>query len=146
VTELAIDYTYCDSRAGDYPNNYTSVPSEFISATFPQVSSPQQYTSQIKWSREVVATEEFKYTNSGVWRCHLRFPVPSLKPPLFIYYRLTNFYQNHRSYVKSFNANQLKGVAVSADTLKGGACSPMAITNDNKAIYPCGLIANSIFN
>ncbi|RIB05320.1 CDC50/LEM3 family [Gigaspora rosea] len=132
VTELAIDYTYCDSR-------------EFISATFPQVSSSQP---DIKWSREVVATEEFKYTNSGVWRCHLQFRVPSeLKPPLFIYYRLTNFYQNHRSYVKSFNANQLKGVAVPADQLKT-SCGPMAVNNDNppKIIYPCGLIANSIFN
>ncbi|KAF0507181.1 LEM3/CDC50 family protein [Gigaspora margarita] len=147
VTELSIDYTYCDSRASNFPN-YTNVPSEFISATFPQVSSPQQYMSDIKWSREVVATEEFKYTNSGVWRCHLQFRVPSeLKPPLFIYYRLTNFYQNHRSYVKSFNANQLKGLAVPADQLKT-SCNPMAVSNDNssKIIYPCGLIANSIFN
>ncbi|CAG8710063.1 2014_t:CDS:2, partial [Racocetra fulgida] len=130
----------------DVPN-FNNVPSEFVSATFPQAASSQQYISKVKWAREVVVPAEAKYTNTNIWRCHLEFVVPSdLKPPLFIYYRLTNFYQNHRSYVKSFSAPQLKGVAVPADTLKDGPCKPMAVSDDNRAIYPCGLIANSKFN
>ncbi|CAG8434508.1 674_t:CDS:2 [Scutellospora calospora] len=147
VTELVIDYTYCDSKASDYPS-FTSVPSQYVvSVSLPQASSSQyqQSISQIQWSREVVIPPEVNYTGTNIWRCHLRFYLPlDLKPPLFIYYRLTNFYQNHRSYVKSFDANQLKGDAVPISALQS-ACSPMASAN-NTAIYPCGLIANSIFN
>jgi len=62
-----------------------------------------------------------------------------------MYYRLTNFYQNHRRYVKSFDANQLKGEAVPAAVIKAGNCKPMDVVGD-KIIYPCGLIANSQFN
>ncbi len=62
-----------------------------------------------------------------------------------MYYRLTNFYQNHRRYVKSFDADQLKGKAVPADVLKTSNCKPMDVV-DGKIIYPCGLIANSLFN
>lgn len=64
-----------------------------------------------------------------------------------MYYRLTSFYQNHRRYVKSMDSDQLKGKAVSASTLNGGDCKPLAtIGSDNKIVYPCGLIANSMFN
>lgn len=64
-----------------------------------------------------------------------------------MYYRLTNFYQNHRRYVQSLDLNQLKGDAVSYGTLKGGTCDPLAVNETaKKPIYPCGLIANSMFN
>lgn len=67
-----------------------------------------------------------------------------MKAPIFINYRLTNFYQNHRQYVKSFNADQLMGQPVSAGSL-GPDCDPLRESN-GKAVYPCGLIANSVFN
>lgn len=64
-----------------------------------------------------------------------------------MYYRLTNFYQNHRRYVQSLDLNQLKGDAVSYNTIKGGTCDPLAVnTTAEKVYYPCGLIANSFFN
>lgn len=64
-----------------------------------------------------------------------------------MYYRLTNFYQNHRRYVQSLDLDQLKGTAVPNNTLSGGSCAPLAIDGaTHKAIYPCGLIANSLFN
>ncbi len=79
-------------------------------------------------------------------QCYLQFDVPiDLDPTVLFYYKLTNFYQNHRRYVKSLNSDQLKGKFVSVSTLNGGDCKPLAST-DNKAIYPCGLIANSVFN
>jgi hypothetical protein len=79
-------------------------------------------------------------------QCILQFDVvANLKPSVFIYYKLTNFYQNHRRYVKSLDANQLKGDAVSVKTLNQGDCNPLASSN-GLAIYPCGLIANSVFN
>lgn len=70
-----------------------------------------------------------------------------------MYYRLTNFFQNHRRYVKSIDSNQLKGDAVDPSTLSKD-CDPLAYdpagsTNSNgfqRVIWPCGLIANSVFN
>lgn len=79
-------------------------------------------------------------------KCVIQFEVPADLPnPVLLYYKLTNFYQNHRRYVKSLDSNQLKGKYVSPDDLNNGNCKPLAVTN-GKAIYPCGLIANSFFN
>lgn len=62
--------------------------------------------------------------------------------PVFFYYGLTNYYQNHRRYVKSRDDNQLMGDrdASLAD------CAPFDRAADGKAIAPCGAIANSLFN
>ena len=79
--------------------------------------------------------------------CSLQFNVPdNLNPPVLFYYRLTNFYQNHRRYVKSLDTDQLKGDAVPASTIKSGSCDPLRLSPDKKPYYPCGLIANSLFN
>lgn len=66
--------------------------------------------------------------------------------PVLFYYRLTDFYQNHRRYVKSFNSDQLNGVAVPKQTISGGDCDPLRLAPDGKPYYPCGIIANSQFN
>jgi LEM3 (ligand-effect modulator 3) family / CDC50 family len=77
-------------------------------------------------------------------QCRLQFELPAdFKHPVFVYYKLTNFYQNHRRYVQSLSTDQLKGKAVSISTLSN--CKPLASVGD-KPIYPCGLIANSVFN
>ena len=79
--------------------------------------------------------------------CTLQFVIPEdIGPPVLFYYRLTNFYQNHRRYVKSLDTDQLKGKAVSKDTIKGGSCDPLRVDSSGKPYYPCGLVANSIFN
>ncbi|KAF7655538.1 hypothetical protein LDENG_00054520 [Lucifuga dentata] len=63
---------------------------------------------------------------------------------VFMYYGLSNFYQNHRRYVKSRDDSQLNG---DADSLlkPSKECEPYAY-NENKPIAPCGAIANSLFN
>ena len=78
--------------------------------------------------------------------CTIRFVVPiQLKAPIFLYYKLTNFYQNHRKYVKSLSYNQLHGDEITtADAIS--SCSPIAQDPSGKIYYPCGLIANSMFN
>ena len=73
------------------------------------------------------------------------FPVsiPSdMAPPVFVYYQLTNFYQNHRRYVKSRSDGQLQGGASPPFT----TCEPLATNPDDVSYYPCGLIAASTFN
>jgi hypothetical protein len=82
--------------------------------------------------------------------CRLEFDIENdLKPPVLLYYRLTNFYQNHRRYVKSFDQDQLKGVAKTSKDISSGDCSPLTAESDADGglpYYPCGLIANSLFN
>lgn len=49
--------------------------------------------------------------------------------------------------MKSIDSNQLKGDHVSFNTIKGGDCKPLDVnTTSNRIIWPCGLIANSLFN
>ncbi|XP_010877447.1 cell cycle control protein 50A [Esox lucius] len=63
---------------------------------------------------------------------------------VFMYYGLSNFYQNHRRYVKSRDDSQLNG---DLSSLKNPSkeCEPYR-TSENKPIAPCGAIANSLFN
>jgi hypothetical protein len=64
-----------------------------------------------------------------------------MEPPVYFYYKLTNFYQNHRRYVNSRNDDQLAG----DDVTDLSSCDPLEM-NGNKTMYPCGLIANSYFS
>ncbi|XP_020855796.1 cell cycle control protein 50A [Phascolarctos cinereus] len=63
---------------------------------------------------------------------------------VFMYYGLSNFYQNHRRYVKSRDDSQLNG---DLNSLKNPSkeCEPYRKDQD-KPIAPCGAIANSMFN
>lgn len=64
---------------------------------------------------------------------------------VYMYYGLTNYYQNHRRYVKSRDDDQLLGrlsMTPSSD------CAPFAYVDDdpNRPVAPCGAIANSLFS
>eukprot|EP00607_Mallomonas_marina_P009540 CAMPEP_0182419478 /NCGR_PEP_ID=MMETSP1167-20130531/3932_1 /TAXON_ID=2988 /ORGANISM="Mallomonas Sp, Strain CCMP3275" /LENGTH=169 /DNA_ID=CAMNT_0024594433 /DNA_START=400 /DNA_END=906 /DNA_ORIENTATION=- len=62
--------------------------------------------------------------------------------PLYVYYELENFYQNHRRYVKSRSPYQLMGLDGADPETE---CDPL-VYNGTTLLYPCGLIANSLFN
>ena len=84
-------------------------------------------------------------------RCHLKFTIPEdMGPPVLFYYLLTNFYQNHRRYVDSFDADQLLGKPRSWSEINSGPCTPLKGTHNTSGVqvpyFPCGLIANSMFN
>jgi len=86
-----------------------------------------------------------------------------MEPPIYMYYKLTQFYQNHRMYVKSRDDAQLSGATgltpsltepycrVGSDS-KVGWAGPESDDSDGvndtvaNAVSPCGLIANSYFN
>eukprot|EP01071_Lankesteria_metandrocarpae_P009822 Lankesteria_metandrocarpae@DN5252_c0_g1_i2.p1 len=70
-----------------------------------------------------------------------------IRGPVYLYYHLTEYYQNHRRYVKSRSAKQLQGyVLEDEDDLS--SCTPLITdpTDYNKVLLPCGLIAWSVFN
>lgn len=163
VQELIIDYSDCGTTApssnssnpfGDFPANasFAEIPSGKISSSFKKSNFTDGKVPQ--WSKREVTRKypdpingpETKKTPTTI--CTLQFVIPAdLKPPVLFYYRLTNFYQNHRRYVKSLDTDQLKGEAVSLDTIKGSSCDPLRYDNaTQRPYYPCGLIANSFFN
>merc|ERR1711935_432051 len=67
--------------------------------------------------------------------------------PVYMYYGLTNYYQNHRRYVKSRDESQLLG---DITKVPNSDCAPFAMGKDTngkeKPIVPCGAIANSLFD
>ncbi|KAJ7000302.1 ALA-interacting subunit 1-like isoform X2 [Populus alba x Populus x berolinensis] len=76
--------------------------------------------------------------------CTRTFNVPKhMKSPVFIYYELDNYHQNHRRYVKSRSDAQLRGKASESAT---DTCKPEAVTSNGQPIVPCGLVAWSLFN
>ncbi|KAE9585000.1 putative CDC50/LEM3 family protein [Lupinus albus] len=75
--------------------------------------------------------------------CNLSLTVHKhMKSPIYVYYQLDNFYQNHRRYVKSRSDEQLRDRNKESST---STCKPEDIAN-HKPIVPCGLIAWSLFN
>ncbi|KAI9259727.1 cell cycle control protein [Helicostylum pulchrum] len=146
VDQIMINYSYCKRytapvymtpRLYDYQLSDTTID---VSTLQPPVYSYKNATDFLdpNWGNP---------NNLSVPRCIIDFTVPTtMKGPIFMYYRLTNFYQNHRQYIKNFDDTQLLGDAVSTATLRTN-CDPLAYSDNNgKAIYPCGLIANSMFN
>ncbi|KAK4491574.1 hypothetical protein RD792_002326 [Penstemon davidsonii] len=65
-----------------------------------------------------------------------------MKAPIYIYYQLDNYYQNHRRYVKSRSDQQLLHGLKYNDI---STCSPEDV-NHGHPVVPCGLIAWSLFN
>ncbi|KAA8527207.1 hypothetical protein F0562_008564 [Nyssa sinensis] len=88
--------------------------------------------------------DKVRYIQSpGDKTCNRTLTVPkNMKQPIYVYYQLDNFYQNHRRYVKSRSDEQLKKLNSESDV---SACKPEDYVNGS-AIVPCGLIAWSLFN
>ncbi|KAG0070768.1 hypothetical protein BGZ89_012517 [Linnemannia elongata] len=142
VAEVVIDYTQCETAGA----NYVPVPQDSYSTNFPgkvDAVEPPAF-------RAVPSTQQGTNATWPTTKCTVKFTIPdTMKKPVFVYYRLSNFYQNHRRYVKSVDAKQLSGTVRTVSDLSGGSCDPLAVYKQGDAqfpIYPCGLIANSMFN
>lgn len=146
ISEMTFDYTDCQ----------TLTPSTNDSLSFTPLPS-NKYSYRLRNGNGDVPIQPPRYAYldnrgnsafdvSNQEQCIVEFHVPiNLDPSIFLYYKLTNFYQNHRRYVKSQNGDQLIGDYVSPDDLDDSDCDPLG-SIDGVAIYPCGLIANSLFN
>ena len=94
--------------------------------------------------------------------CKIDFHIEeTMEKNVFVYYRLKNFYQNHRRYIKSKSHKQLKGNILTEKEIKDD-CDPIILNKDiylglknidnneeldpNGVAHPCGLIAKSYFN
>ncbi|KAJ4306213.1 alkylphosphocholine resistance protein lem3 [Collariella sp. IMI 366227] len=142
VRDIRIDYTDCSENA---PKEFGPVPDKYISAHFSKTDGTfDPYKAD--WMKEERKVQVANYTATRTF-CRVRFNIPEdLKPTVSFFYNLENFYQNHRRYVNSFNAKQLLGDAVDGKTINDSTCDPIAHDDHGKIIYPCGLVANSMFN
>lgn len=94
----------------------------------------------LRASQEVYE-QEIRYDTKGLAPVKVDFEITQeVKPPIFVYYKLTNFYQNHRRYVKSRSETQLRG-----ESMDTTGCDPLESWNGTQ-LYPCGLVANSQFS
>ncbi|EGW30549.1 cell division control protein 50 [Spathaspora passalidarum NRRL Y-27907] len=143
VEELNIDYSQCNKLkvATSNSNGFDSIPSKFTGYHFRKTNTNPDF----KWK----LVESKDSDGDTQQTCVIQFNLPrDLKPPLYLYYKLTNFFQNHRKYVDSYDLGQLKGQAVSDGSITD-SCKPLkhrVVNGTQKLIYPCGLIANSYFN
>jgi hypothetical protein len=148
VQEISIDYSHChDLQNGTEQGGvYVDIPKNYTSSSFKGTDKNCSNEQTFQWrqyAKNVTYSDGTTPVDTSV--CSLKFNIPdNLHPPVLLYYRLTNFYQNHRRYVKSLDSNQLKGSAMSNNSL--GACDPLNVDHNGTAYYPCGLIANSVFN
>ena len=93
--------------------------------------------------------------------CQIKFkPEKTIQQPVYLYYKLTNFYQNHFAYQRSVDYAQLSGSVsgFSGNSLDsanlGQFCQPQMSkvvenrveTNVDGTVAPCGAIANTLFN
>ncbi|CZT11626.1 related to cell division protein CDC50 [Rhynchosporium agropyri] len=151
VQEIILDYSKCYADAPDYPM-VAPMKDKDVTLNFNKNSS-NTIRSEPTWSKrriDVSYGPPEQNISVSTTQCTINFTIPNaMNPPVLFYYRLTNFYQNHRRYAKSFSTDQLKGTAVSADSIDGGDCEPLTVEmvdGVKKPYYPCGLAANSVFN
>lgn len=92
--------------------------------------------------------------------CSIKIKIEEdMEAPIYFYYSLENFFQNHFDYIGSLNYDQLKGNVKTVEELE--SCNPIVkvgdlgynITNleggkldSNDPLFPCGLIAATFFN
>lgn len=97
----------------------------------------------VEYSTKYGGSDAITCTNT----CTISFTIDKeMKKPVYVYYELTNFYQNHRRYVKSKNDDQLAGKVIT-DVSKLSDCDPLKTDAASGLIlHPCGLIAASYFN
>lgn len=144
ISQITLEYTGCENAGANFTatteGTFTDLPNFYYEL---KSGDEKLNFDKPQWS---FLSDAGNADPSKRMQCRLKFELPAdFKHPVFVYYKLTNYYQNHRRYVQSLNADQLRGKAVSAAALRNSNCKPLDALGD-KPIYPCGLIANSVFN
>lgn len=91
-----------------------------------------------------LCAERIQNTQNSSCTCEIDFTLDrDFEGKVYMYYGLTNYYQNHRRYVKSRDDDQLLGKLSSSPA---SDCHPFRVDGNNVPIAPCGAIANSLFS
>lgn len=140
IEDFTIDYTQCENLA--VSGSWLPIPDEYTTYHLDGA-----LVQQAQWKLDTDESQPFEDERRV---CKIQFNVPhDLNSPLYFFYRLEHFAQNHRRYAKSFSEDQIQGRAASLGAIKDGVgenCEPLSNNAEGKKYYPCGLVANSIFN
>ncbi|CAG8499033.1 1004_t:CDS:2 [Cetraspora pellucida] len=140
ASELSIDYTRCET---DAPPDFGLIPSKYVTDSMIKSKSSPKDKQLPRWK---ISNITILPNNISIPQCSIRFYIyKEMKPPVYLYYRLTKFYQNERNYARSLDTDQLKGKALNREKIRRGGCKSLGIIRDT-IVYPCGLLANSMFN
>ncbi|XP_049879137.1 cell cycle control protein 50A [Pectinophora gossypiella] len=108
------------------------------------------YTYCTKKGDTIACADYIRQTNVTLDKCICEKDfnlTEDFKAEVYFYYGLSNYYQNHRRYVKSRDDSQLLG---RLNQPPSSDCEPFAYDHDDngvrKPVAPCGAIANSLFN
>eukprot|EP00429_Kryptoperidinium_foliaceum_P002141 CAMPEP_0176025692 /NCGR_PEP_ID=MMETSP0120_2-20121206/12573_1 /TAXON_ID=160619 /ORGANISM="Kryptoperidinium foliaceum, Strain CCMP 1326" /LENGTH=468 /DNA_ID=CAMNT_0017358879 /DNA_START=174 /DNA_END=1580 /DNA_ORIENTATION=- len=96
--------------------------------------------------RALVDYTDKETSEHAVGYCDLKIE-QDMEAPIWVYYQLEGFFQNHRRYVKSYDQTQL--TEASSPETQGRnlqACVPAVSATDGRVLYPCGLVATTVFN
>ncbi len=121
----------------------------------------KQYGQDVETGR--CQDPEYSKGENAPQSCTVRFVLPKDIPgPVYFYYTLDNYHQNHRRYVASIDLYQIKGEFGKEDAGSepaGHSKCTIATENNNGSFadfyevngkkiwyYPCGLIARTLFN
>jgi hypothetical protein len=93
--------------------------------------------------------------------CEFTFEVEQdvIAAPIYFYYQIRGFYQNHRRHIQSISYEQLRD-GVMKNATEVSSCEPVVYNRDNfynmsatnkpldpdQPAFPCGLVARSYFN
>lgn len=89
-------------------------------------------------------SELIHMTQNSTCTCEIDFTLDrDFEGKVYMYYGLTNYYQNHRRYVKSRDDDQLLG---KLSPNPSSDCHPFRVDESGQPIAPCGAIANSLFS
>jgi len=133
-----------------------------LSASSKVVEATIDYSEAIECQEHTKRDQNCKFKNcQQLSECNIKFSIDSdMVAPIYVYYKLDNYYQNHRRYVKSRSDQQRRS---EVDQPVDNSCEPDSATkftpdaknfpgaepsNGSKPLtfYPCGLIARSMFN
>ncbi|KAJ8712939.1 hypothetical protein PYW08_008243 [Mythimna loreyi] len=105
------------------------------------------YTNCQREGDNITCADYIKQNSMEQCTCRINFNLSEdFKGDVYFYYGLSNYYQNHRRYVKSRDDSQLLGRLTPTPSTD---CLPFAYAVEDgktKPVAPCGAIANSLFN
>jgi len=119
----------------------TGIVSVIVGAVIKSVHKDQVYQRKVKYNDldgcKISGPNEGRACNVTV-RAKRK-----MNSPIYVYYELENFYQNHERYLSSMDSYQLLGRNKKKGDLSD--CAPLK-KNGSRVLSPCGLVANSMFN
>lgn len=115
----------------------------YFSQTVQEINLPYTHCYKVGSPKNTTCASVIDRNPKDTCLCELNFTLEQdFVGKVYMYYGLSNYYQNHRRYVKSRDDDQLLGRLSKTPSTD---CEPFAM-DEGKTIAPCGAIANSLFN